>query len=225
MRTSMIGSFAAMVLALAIAPAAVAQKEVHRTVIVKDGQIFTSDGTAAHLQRLRARGFLGVQMIDLTPELREHFKVQKDAGVLVSKVVPDSPAAKAGIRVGDIITAIDGSGVDSPGDVTRVVRDKKKGDTVRIEYSRDGVKATGTAGVVERERKEIDLRDLDIQIPDIPDIRIPDVAMHLDRYFNSPEWKVKMERLKNLPDCGDMQERMRKIESKMNDLQKRLGQK
>jgi membrane-associated protease RseP (regulator of RpoE activity) len=225
MRTSMIGSFAAMVLALAIAPAAVAQKEVHRTVIVKDGQIFTSDGSAAHLQRLRARGFLGVQMIDLTPELREHFRVQKDAGVLVSKVVPDSPAAKAGIRVGDIITAIDGSGVDSPDDVTRVVRDKKKGDTVRIEYSRDGVKATGTAGVVERERKEIDLRELDIQIPDIPDIRIPDVAMHLDRYFNSPEWKAKMERLKNLPDCGDMQERMRKIESKMNDLQKRLGQK
>ncbi len=227
-RSTITRSLAAIVLAFAIAPAVGAQekKEVRRTVIVKDGQVFTSDGTA-HVQRLAARGFLGVQMIDLTAELREHFRVPKDSGVLVAKVVPDSPAVKAGIRVGDIITSIDGNRVESPGDVTRAVRDKKKGDSVRIGYSRDGANATATATVAERERKEIDLRDLDIQIPDIqiPDIEIPDVGAHLEQYFNSPEWKAKVERLQQLPDCGKMQERMRQIESKMKDLEKRLGQK
>jgi membrane-associated protease RseP (regulator of RpoE activity) len=214
----------AMALAIAIVPAAFGadtKKEVRRTVVVKDGKVLTSDGVGPMLW-LTARGFLGVQMIDLTPELREHFRVQKDAGVLVGKVVPDSPAAKAGIRVGDIITAIDGTRIDSPSDVARAVRDKKKGDGVKIDYSRDGANATAMATVVERERREIDLRDLNIEIPDI---QISDVGKHLDQYFNSPEWKVKVEKLQNLPDCGQMQDRMRKLESKMKDLEKRLSQK
>ena len=46
---------------------------------------------------------LGVGLTDLTPELREHFGVGGDAGVMISRVVEDSPAAKAGLRVGDII--------------------------------------------------------------------------------------------------------------------------
>lgn len=216
-------ALAAVALAIAIVPVArgeEAPKQVRRMVVVKDGQVFTSDGVA--FSRLAARGFLGLQTIDLTPELREHFRVQKDAGVLVGKVVPDSPAAKAGIRVGDIITAIDGAAVDSPAEVARAVRGKKKGDSVRIDYSRDGANATAMATVVERERKEIDLRDLDIRIPDI---QIPDVGKHMKQYFSSPEWKVKMERLQQLPDCGEMQQRMRQLESKMKDLEKRLSQK
>src|SRR5262245_15606747 len=48
-----------------------------------------------------AGGFLGVQLIGITPELRQHYGVPKDAGVLVGAVEADSPAAKAGIQVGD----------------------------------------------------------------------------------------------------------------------------
>jgi membrane-associated protease RseP (regulator of RpoE activity) len=223
MNTSRItGALAAIALVIAIVPTARGEetKQVRRVVVVKDGQVVTSDGAA--LPRLTARGFFGVQTIDLTPELREHFRVQKDAGVLVGKVVPDSPAAKAGIQVGDIITAIDGAAVGSPGDVARAVRDKKKGNTLRIDYTRNGANATAVATAVEREMKVVDLSDLDIQIPDI---QIPDVGRHMEQYFNSPEWKAKMERLQQLPDCGDMRQRMRQLESKMKDLEKRLGQK
>ncbi len=177
-------------------------------------------------------------MVELTPELREHFRVAKTAGVLISKVVADSPAAKAGIRVGDIITAIDGQPVRWAGDLTRAVRDKKKGESVRIEYVRDGVNATATAAVAERERQEIDLRELNIEMPDInipaveipeihveiPDIQIPDAGKHLGEYFNSPEWKAKMAQIQKI-DCGQMQDRMRQLETKMKDLEKRLGQK
>ena len=220
MNTSkIIRNLAAMALAIAIVPSAFGQekKTVLRTLVVKDGQVVTSDGPKPHVWRVAPRGFLGVQMIDLTPELREHYRVQKDAGVLVSKVVPDSPAAKAGIRVGDIITAVDGNRIDSPEDVARAVRDKKKGDGIRIDYSRGGANVTATANIVERERKEIDLSDLDIQIPD--------VATHIEGYFNSPEWKSRMERLQHLPDCGQLEENMRRLETKMRDLEKRMSQK
>ncbi len=82
-----------------------------------------------------ARGRLGVTVQDLTPELSAFFGV-KD-GVLVASVSPDSPAAKAGIKVGDVITTVNDKAVtgtdelisalaDKDGDVTvGVVRDKK----------------------------------------------------------------------------------------------------
>lgn len=212
--------------AIAIVPASFSQeskKAVPRTVIVKDGQVYTSDNPAMRNVFMVRRGFLGVQMVDLTPELRQHFHVAKDAGVLVSRVTPESPAAKAGVRVGDIITSINGTPVDSPADIARAVRDRKNGDTVRIDYSRDGVNATTTATVVERERKELDLRDLDIEIPELPDI--PDVGKHMEQYFNSPEWKAKMEHLQHLPDCNQLQKRMQELEVKMKELSKKLGEK
>ena len=62
------------------------------------------------------RGYLGVSLLDLTPELREHFG-RKETGVMVLRVTADGPAAKAGLQVGDVITAIDGIAVDSSGDV------------------------------------------------------------------------------------------------------------
>lgn len=52
--------------------------------------------------------------------------------------------------------------------------------------------------------------------------KIPDIGKHMEQYFNSPEWKTKMERLQQLPDCTEMQQRMRQLESKMKDLEKRL---
>src|SRR5207249_294485 len=54
------------------------------------------------------RGWLGVQIQQLTPELAREFGVKDAQGVLVSDIVPDSPAAKAGIQRGDVLTEFDG---------------------------------------------------------------------------------------------------------------------
>ncbi len=70
----------------------------------------------------RGGGYLGVRSIEMTPELRQHFGAPKDAGVLVGTVEPESPAAKAGIQVGDILTAVDGEGVGSTRALSRSVR-------------------------------------------------------------------------------------------------------
>ncbi len=72
------------------------------------------------------KGRLGVTLQDLNPELAEFFGV-KD-GALVSSVEKDSPAAKAGVKAGDVITAIDGKPVTGADDVVEQVQAKSEGD-------------------------------------------------------------------------------------------------
>ncbi len=96
-------------------------------------------------------GFLGIQMTDLTSELRAHFGVPEDAGVMVSKVVEDSPASRAGLAVGDVVSAVDGEAVASGGALARAIRGHGDGDAVTLEIWRDGQVQTLTATLEERE--------------------------------------------------------------------------
>src|SRR5690606_30948196 len=98
-----------------------------------------------------------------------------DAGAPIERVMRRSPAAEAGLRAGDIITAIDGRSVLEPvpgediGDdesapaarVSLIMRDVEPGDTVRVEYLRDGVRRT--AEVVTGSA-------FDVQMPEIEDV-------------------------------------------------------
>ena len=83
-------------------------------------------------------GFLGVGLAPLTSELRAHFGVPEDLGVMVSKVEADSPAARAGIEVGDIITRVGGDDVGSASALAHNVRRREEGETVDLEVWRDG---------------------------------------------------------------------------------------
>ncbi len=97
--------------------------------------------------------FLGVQLSELTPELRTHFGVPDDAGVMVGKVVDDSPALRAGLEVGDIVTAVGGEPVASASALSRAIRDNEDGDTVVLEVWRDGQVQKMDATLEERERE------------------------------------------------------------------------
>ncbi len=83
------------------------------------------------------RARLGVMVMGLTPELREHFGAAKDKGVMVAKVEPKSAAAAAGLQVGDIVTDVKGESVDSAGDVLSALSDAKKNENVAIVVIRD----------------------------------------------------------------------------------------
>jgi serine protease Do len=69
---------------------------------------------------------IGASTQSLSKQLAEYFGVQE--GVLVTSVSENSPAAKAGLKAGDVITAIDGEKVSSPGDLTRALGKKETGD-------------------------------------------------------------------------------------------------
>ncbi|MDO9267870.1 MAG: DegQ family serine endoprotease [Methylobacter sp.] len=68
-----------------------------------------------------AHGWLGVQIQDVTRELAESFGMKKPQGALVSKVLPDSPAEKAGLQIGDIITEFNGQPIEASGDLPPMV--------------------------------------------------------------------------------------------------------
>ncbi len=67
------------------------------------------------------RGWLGVSIQPLSPELAREFGAKDVKGVLVNEVVPDSPAAKAGVQRGDILIEFDGKKMEGPGDLQRAV--------------------------------------------------------------------------------------------------------
>lgn len=96
-----------------------------------------------------ARGYLGVALERLTPELQAHFGAPAGRGVLVASLSEESPAADAGVRVGDVITAIDGLPVGSPRELAREVR-RRPGAAVEIELYRDGAARTLSATLGER---------------------------------------------------------------------------
>ena len=84
------------------------------------------------------RGWLGVSIQKLTPELAESMATDGSQGALVAGVTPDSPAAKAGLQPGDVIRRWDGKPIDEPGTLSMLVAGTAVGRTVPIEVRRDG---------------------------------------------------------------------------------------
>lgn len=109
------------------------------------------------LMRLGSYGYLGVETTALTPELRRHFGAPEDAGVLIGRVEKGSPAAAAGLRVGDIVTRVDDEEVTSGGRLRRLVRGYEKEESAVLEYWRGGKVATTTVAFDERQSCGLDL--------------------------------------------------------------------
>jgi serine protease Do len=85
-----------------------------------------------------SKGRLGVMVMSLTPELRQHFGAADDRGVLVAHVAPGTPAAAAGISVGDVIVEVRGMSLDTASDVLSALADASKGQEVTIQLVRAG---------------------------------------------------------------------------------------
>jgi len=83
-----------------------------------------------------AHGRIGLEVQPMTPELREHFGAPKDRGVLVERVEAERPAAKAGVRVGDIVLSVDEKPVEAPHDLVRAVHRAPDGAALRLEILR-----------------------------------------------------------------------------------------
>jgi len=178
---------------------------VRRTLIVKDGKVITDTLEGSPLEGLLPggpRAYIGVSLMNISPELREHFGAPKDAGVMVESVQADSPADKAGVKIGDIILAVDGKDVTWSGDLRDQLRDKKDGETVRIEVLRGRSRQTLVTTVKEREAPRL------IQLDELPGM------------IGRPEWRARIERLGG--DCGDLQNRIKELENRLKDLEKKL---
>lgn len=86
--------------------------------------------------------WLGIHYYEMTSKLKEEYKAYFNLtelnGVMISRVVKDSPADEAGLRANDIITRIDGEEINKLDDVKRIISSKKIGDKIRIDIIRNG---------------------------------------------------------------------------------------
>ena len=85
-----------------------------------------------------AQPYLGIYLSDLTPEAARRFDTQTEYGVLVEEVESGGPADSAGLKRGDIITALDSAEVRSSGDLLSALRRYQPGDSVEVTVLRDG---------------------------------------------------------------------------------------
>jgi S1-C subfamily serine protease len=84
-----------------------------------------------------SKGRLGVSVMSLTPELRKHLGAAEDRGVLVAHVEPGTPAAAAGIAVGDVIVNVRGRVIGGAADVLTALAEVTRDQPVAVEIVRD----------------------------------------------------------------------------------------
>jgi serine protease Do len=85
-----------------------------------------------------SHGYIGIGISDVTPEEAKFFHVNNASGAVVTQVEPDSPGAKAGLKVGDVITELNGKTVSDAGALQVEVGEKQPGTTIHLKALRDG---------------------------------------------------------------------------------------
>ena len=87
-------------------------------------------------------GYMGIGISDVTPENSRFFHMDRAIGAVVTQVEPASPGAKAGLKVGDVITQIDGEEVTDAGGLQVAVGGQNPGTTIHLQVMRDGKSVT-----------------------------------------------------------------------------------
>jgi hypothetical protein len=182
------------------------------------------------------RSFLGVQTLDLTPELREHFGVPPEAGVLVARILPESPAAESDLQVGDVISALDGEHIVSPSDLARAVGHHESGDEVDLEVWRQGQVRSVRSSLVERQGPHVDIRQF--RIPEgrleywttaaselegaieLETETLNRAIEKLNEEMASPEWERRIHSFHEHQ--GTLMQRINVLETRLEELEKEL---
>ena len=100
------------------------------------------------------RGYLGVQIQQITPDIAESLGLERNRGELIASVEPDGAAARAGIRQGDVVVAVGGEPVSPDATLSYLVSNSPIGSRVPIELIRNGRRQTVTVVVGERPPEE-----------------------------------------------------------------------
>lgn len=140
--------------------------------------------------------FLGVKVEQLTDQLREYFGVDEDFGVLISEIIEDSPADKAGLKAGDIIIQVAEREVKCYRDLIRGLNYFDPGDKVDIKIVRNKSNKTVNVKLGEPENDHSQFRwfgddmnfydydvtvpEMDIEIPEIEDLEEEEIRLKLE---------------------------------------------
>ena len=83
-------------------------------------------------------GYLGVGLNDVTPDNAKFFNLTGNTGALIASVTPDSPASRAGLKQGDVVTGVNGHPVENGGDLQVIVSEDAPGSKIQLDVMRNG---------------------------------------------------------------------------------------
>jgi serine protease Do len=161
--------------------------------------------------------YIGVSLENLNTQLGEYFGVRGGKGALIVEVTPESPAEKAGLKAGDVITKIDGKEIEELSDVRDAVSSSKKGDKLELTVLRDRQEREFT---LEVEETPEDFGFLGRQTPDyifdddsllVPRMKGLFRGNFEDRFLDREELEKSMEELKK---------EMKNLRRELDDLKK-----
>jgi C-terminal processing protease CtpA/Prc len=156
----------------------------------------------------KKRPYVGIAAVTINEELQVHFGAPKGVGLLVARVEPKSPARKAGVRVGDVLVALDGHEMRSLLDVVSAIYDRKKGDRIKLRLIRAGKPLTLYATLDVRKKPQVEVADflIRMRVPSLGSVKKA-TDEHLKR-FRQQERELKR--------------RLREMERKLHRLERDL---
>ena len=190
-------------------------------IVDEDGKEKVDEGEGPMMRR----GYLGVALTDLSPELRAHFGVAGDAGVMVAKVEAGSPAEKAGIKVGDIVSRIDGKEVESSWDVSAKVRRFDDGQQIPVEIWRNGKAQNVTVTIVQKERPELDMAPFFFKEKGDFGFKMdPEAFKGLKDKAFADGWGQKDVQIRRIgsPREAELEKQLKALEKRIDELEKQL---
>jgi len=181
------------------------------------------------------RAWLGVQLLNLTEELREFYGAPEDAGTLISRVEADSPAAAAGFQVGDVITGVNGETQRNSRAVIRTVSSLEPETEVTVDIIRAGAPLTLNAtlgkaegglwfslgGTPESEGFHLEIPDLEQlhELRALPDAIFDDEARETMRRAIE-QAREQMSEF----DYEGLSERLAEAEARLRELERKLAE-
>jgi predicted metalloprotease with PDZ domain len=143
----------------------------------------------------------------LTPELKNRLKVEADKGVVLTEVVPDSPAAKAGLKPDDVITSMGDKAVANPAELRRAIQEAGPGKEVTLKFARGNDKREVKALLGEAPPEAM------ARIPR-GEVRLPNI--NLERLMPLLEGGTRVE---------ELERRVQQLEQRIQELEKKLEKK
>jgi C-terminal processing protease CtpA/Prc len=164
--------------------------------------------------------FLGVNLQDPDKDLAEYFGVKPDEGVLILKVLADTPAEKAGLKAGDVIVKFNDKNISKAGDLTELLADMKKGDKADIQVIRHKNKQTV--------KVELEVRKGFEGIKILKDhgknfhFEMPDVRLKVPEFYYSTPDDDEQEPILEEKIEKNLEDKLKKVDEKLHRVQEKI---
>jgi len=145
------------------------------------------------------RGKLGVSAQNLTPELAHAFGIEGTSGAVVVQLTPDSPAAAAGLQIGDVIISVNDHATDSAFDIRNQLGLLRIGDTAKLQILRGNQKLAIKAEIADPEPNKVEGKQFDTRLDGTVFSRIEEGSplygqiegvLVVETQQNSPAWRA-----------------------------------